>query len=309
MKYINYYNIKCINIIIILFILYIFLLYTQNKIEKFKVMNETIIKKDFYDKNMNNNKIYNITSKDLLNTVYKIKDNKFLSSNDLFNILIILIINKYPTQNIKHVLYYFFGPYVINERIDYNIKVEYPIDIINRIRWDFYIDYIIQNKLDISKIINFKENITIRRKFENSIPLLRHYKIVDKNTIDYANNYNKLLNNNKNDNQLYFDRLQNIIEVDNSYSLSNNKKYIQNLKKEKNMLPLPNLWNYNTIHSKNNKTLELPYRYQLPLDFNCQRVWQQCETKNNLNSGYNYYKYYNPEDKYNSNKLKSDKQD
>ena len=356
MKYINI-GLCILFIIIVIIIIYT---YTKNKIENFKtitkyndnVPNETMIKKNIYQKIVNNDKIYNktITNKELLDTIDKINNNKtsYLTSDDLFNILIILIIDKYPIQNIKSILSYYFGPYVINEKFDFNIKVEYPIDIINRIQWNLYIDYIIKNQLDIHKIINFKNNIKIRGTIENIIPLLRYNKVYDKNIINYADNYNKLMNsdkltnfignsdnkhnydnniqnniiidepsiyldNNKKDkNRLYLDRLNNIIGLytDNIYQLSNKKKDIDKLKKmdkkNKNMIPYPYDWNYNIINSKNT-ILDFPYRYQLPLDFNCQRIWQQCKNKDNLQLGYNYYNYHHIGDKYDNDKLKSSK--
>jgi hypothetical protein len=148
------------------------------------------------------------------------------------------------------------------------------------------------------KIINSEKKTNYETKVENNNYSNFEYNFTINFLIEIYNN----LQMKKKSNKLFYKKIYSHSLYDNNipFSLIMGNLYMPSLedfeliinkiksKLKRKKKVLPNNWTQNNTNYLSNIEY-YPYRFQYPLNYNCQRVWYNCYSKDRIND---YYKYY-----------------
>ena len=186
----------------------------------------------------------------------------------------------------------------------------------------------IKNGIKLKDVLEIKTILLTQQYVNNEVHKLRSPYFYDENTNHYHKNYIKLLTHKKKinyetqENNLYYKTFNHNLTVDTMINIlnslkhhniifgdsynnvikqtySNNiyvrrkkdlKKIVVNLKKN---IKQNETFPVNTKEITNNHyssdIQHYPLRFQLPLNHNCQRIWENCNDLDRINQKYNYY--------------------
>ena len=197
----------------------------------------------------------------------------------------------------------------------YNSKRLYLKDILE-IKKNILMQHFINNLIPIMRVSNNNDKVSIDYS-KNYVKLLSkthqtNYttNLKDDNYFNYRYNFTinyliEIYNNlqiKKENKKIFYNKLysKSLSDTNISFSLIMGNLYMPSeevfdliikrvySKIDDKIKLLPNKWSKNYTNYLSN-TEYYPYRFQYPLNYNCQRIWYDCSSKDRINE---YYKYY-----------------